>query len=115
MERNKQMETYSEAFRAAPDRFAEVLAQHLAAREAVPYSTSLREPLRLAREMRSAMAAVDRTYDNEYMADGRAAIAKSEMLNVCIGLLNIAETGVVSLGAIRAARAVIAKATGSAS
>jgi hypothetical protein len=57
--------------------FTEALRQHLAARESAPYSTSLREPLRLAREMRDAMAAVDRTYDIEYMEDGRAAIAKA--------------------------------------
>lgn len=32
----------------------------------------------LPREMARAMAAVDRTYDREYMEDGRAAIAKAQ-------------------------------------
>lgn len=39
----------------------------------------------------------------------------AELRLACEGLLSIAETGVTSLGAVRAARAAIAKVTGSAS
>jgi hypothetical protein len=43
---------------------------------------------------------------------GTLIAAAPELLSACRGLLAIAETGVSSLGAIRAARAAIARATG---
>jgi len=46
-------------------------------------------------------------------ANARLIAAAPQLLLACEGLLAIAETGVTSLGAIRVARAAIAKATGS--
>jgi len=52
---------------------------------------------------------------SESEANADLIAAAPELLSACMGLLSIAETGVTSLGTIRAARAAIAKATGSAS
>ncbi|MCY1223273.1 hypothetical protein D3C85_1877930 [compost metagenome] len=48
-------------------------------------------------------------YADESLADARLIAVAPELLMACIGLLRIAETGIVSLGAIRAARAALDK------